>query len=69
MKGERLPSTEQFRNAKNPLARAMGWLTHIEASPDTENAKLRCDALLQLSLAADALGFELVPKLGEPVRG
>lgn len=63
------PTTEQFRNARNAFARALGWMPHIEASHDGENEKLRVAAVEELSRGAATLGFDLVPKLGEPVRG
>jgi len=69
MKGERLPTTEQFRHAKNCIARALGWLPHIEASTDAENEGLRTTALSELSAAAENLGFELAPRAeGKDVR-
>lgn len=52
-----------------PLARALGWVPHIEASYDAENEGVRSAAIEELSQGVAALGFDLVPKLGEPVRG
>lgn len=63
MKGANLPSTEQFKAAIDSTARALGWFRRIGESSDGENAVLRCDALLQLSLAAQALGYDLTPRL------
>lgn len=64
-----LPLTEQFRNARPCIARALGWLPHIDGSDDAENEGLRVMAFSEFCAAAENLGFDVVPKLGEPVGG
>lgn len=58
-----LPTTEQFRAARNSMARATMWLGHITASHDAENEGTRKAAFEDFTEAAATLGFDLAPRL------
>lgn len=44
------------------MARALGWLPHIDASNDGENEGLRIMAFSEFCQAAENLGFDLAPR-------